>query len=451
MNVFALVVFVVCAGFLLTVDRRWAPIPLLIGCCYMTMGQGINLGPISLPIYRMLLFVGLLRMAIRGEGIKDFGNTVDKLMFALMGWIIFASFFHDGVLGSGPVYASGIVFNLSAVYFLIRAWCRDMNDVTGIVIIVAFMLAPVAAEMVMEKVTKINQFSIFGGVPHSVIFREGKFRAQGPFRHPILAGTVGAVCIPLFIGIWKKNRTASAVGIASGLCMTMASASSGPIMSVLAGLFAVGMWKFRHLTRMARIAAVVMYFLLQLVTGEPGYYMMKRIDISGGSTGYHRARLIESAFEKLGEWWLFGTDYTRHWMPTGVSFSPFHTDITNYYLAFGVVGGGPAMLLVISILIVCFWWIGIICRSGFHEDADGAFMVWCLGAGLFAHAATSVSVSYFDQSLVFFWMNVAIISAMYSGMRVAGDPEDEDESADNDHEEEDGPHVPVGRDPVRGF
>ena len=42
------------------------------------------------------------------------------------------------------------------------------------------------------------------------------------------------------------------------------------------------------------------------------------------------------------------------------------------------------------------------------------FMIWCLGAGLFAHACTSLSVAYFDQSMMFFWLNVAVISSMHS-------------------------------------
>ena len=391
------------------------------------MGQGIVLGGLSLPIYRMLLFVGLLRLFVKGERIHDFVNTVDKLMFALMGTLFLASFFHDSSLGSGgPVYACGFIFNIVSVYFLIRAWCRDLPEVAGVIALIAFLLAPIALEMLMERVIKINQFAVFGGIPKQVMFREGSYRAQGPFRHPILAGTVGAVCFPLFAGIWKRNWLAAMVGIASALCMIMTSASSGPIMTVMAGVFALMMWRFRHFTRHARWAAVVAYFAMQLKMGRPGYFVISRINLTGGSTGYFRALLIDSAFKHINEWWLFGTDVTRHWMATGVSFSPYHTDITNYYLAFGVEGGLPAMFSMIVILLVCFRWVGVICRIEIHADASDAFMVWCLGAGLFAHAVTSVSVSYFDQSLVFFWMNIAIISSMHAAIKSKNDLENAD-------------------------
>lgn len=415
MNPFAAVFFVICAIALMTVPRKWAPVALFIGCCYMTMGQGISLGGISLPIYRMLLVVGLLRVMVKGERLTGPKNPIDKLILWWAGWVVLASFFHDWDIGSGPVYAAGYAFNLVAIYFLIRIWCTDLHDVTALLVVIAFLLVPIALEMVSEKITKTNQFSVFGGVPYSVDIREGKYRAQGPFRHPILAGTVGATCLPLFIGIWKRHRFAGTVGIVAGMGMALTCASSGPIMTAMAGMFAVIMWRFRNLTKAARLAAVAGYFGLAIVTGEPGYYMMKRIDISGGSTGYHRARLIESAIEHLGEWWLFGTDFTRHWMETGVSFSPNHADITNYYLVFGVTAGLVAVALIIAILIIAFRWVGEVYRAHFEDTPEDSFMIWCLGAGLFAHATTSISVSYFDQSLVFFWMNVAVISSMYSG------------------------------------
>ena len=446
MNPVAAGFFLIVAIALFVVPRRWAPVPLLIGCCYMTMGQGIELGSISLPIYRMLLLVGIVRIMVKGESIQGPLNSIDKIVIAWAVWVFFASFFHVFEPGSGPNYAAGFIFNVVAVYFLIRIWCSNLEEAVGIVIVVAFLLAPIAAEMIMERITKINQFSIFGGVPYGVDLREGKYRAQGPFRHSILAGTVGATCLPLFIGIWKRNRSAAITGIISALVMVVTCASSGPVMSAMAGVCAVCMWKLRNLTKLARLAAVAVYIAFTIYTGEPGYYIMKRIDISGGSTGWHRARLIESAFNHLGDWWLFGTDYTRDWMDTGVSFSPNHADITNYYLVFGVTGGLVAMLLVIAMLIVAFRWVGVLYRAHFDVLPSDSFMIWCLGAGMFAHATTSISVSYFDQSMVFFWMNLAVIGSVYSCYLIRQESgETEHIDMEQSHSDHDGMGVQVNR------
>lgn len=411
----AVLLFLVTACALLTVPRKWALAPLLVGCCYMTLGQGVEIGPFSFPMYRMLLAVGVVRVIVRGERLVGGFNRIDYLMVVWSVWVLFASLFHAYEAGSGPIYASGVIFNLALIYFLVRIWTRDIDEIVDLIKIIAILLAPVAFEMAMEKFVGRNAFAVFGGVSDYVLVREGKLRAQGPFRSPILGGVVGATCIPLFVGIWGRHRFYSAIGVLSGICMTLASASSGPMISAVSGVFAIVMWRFRRFTGVARAMFIAIYIVLDIIRTRPTYYLMGEIDLVGGSTGWFRARLIESAFEHFSEWWLFGTDYTRNWMATGVSFSPNHTDITNYYIGFAVVGGLAAMLLIIAMFFVAFRWVGDVCRSVSKTDLASAFGIWCLGAGLFAHAVTGITVSYFDQSMVFIWANVAMISSLYSG------------------------------------
>ena len=119
-------------------------------------------------------------------------NRIDKLLIALMAWMFFASLFHEYVPGSGPVYMLGIVFNVSLIYFLVRIWCGSVDEVVGVVAAIAVVLLPVALEMVFEQAAGKNLFATLGGISETVIERNGRLRAQGPFRHPILAGTVGA-------------------------------------------------------------------------------------------------------------------------------------------------------------------------------------------------------------------------------------------------------------------
>jgi hypothetical protein len=414
MNPVAFIFFVICAFALLMVPRKWAPAALLTGSIYMTLGQGIEVATISLPVYRMMLLVGLIRVVLRGETLIGGFNLIDKLVVGWSCWAIFASLFHDPER-AGVISACGNVFNLSMIYFLIRIWCTDLDEVRDIIIFVAFLLVPIALEMVMEKVTGRNLFSVLGGVPENVAMREGKLRAQGPFLHAILAGTVGATCVPLFIGLLSKYRIAAIVGIVAGVVMTFASASSGPVMSLLAGMGAVILWRYRKHLHKLRIAAVTTYLVLMVVMKQPPYYLISRIDISGGSTGWHRSFLIEQTFNHLSEWWLFGTDITRHWMPMqGIASDPQHTDITNYYIGFGVFAGLPSMLVIIAILLIAFSWVGRILTSWGDINPQRNFMIFCFGASLFSHAATSISVAYFDQSMLFFWLTVAVISSTHA-------------------------------------
>lgn len=417
MNPIAAVFLLMCAAALLVVPRKWAPAALLVGCIYMTLGQGIELGSISLHAYRLMLLAGVLRVVIKGERLIGKINLIDKLIVVWGGLFILASFFHSERYG--PIFASGVIFNVSLIYFLIRIWCNDLSEICDVVLVISLLLVPIAVEMLMEKATGKNLFSILGGVSEIVGVREGKRRAQGPFMHAILAGTVGAVCIPLFVGIFSKFRIIAIVGIFAGLIMVVASASSGPVMSLFASIGALLLWPLRkHLTKI-RWLVLVIYILLIFLMSRPPYYLIGEIDISGGSTGWHRAHLIDMTIQHFSEWWLVGTDYTRHWMPQmGIASDENHTDITNYYIGFAIGGGFASIVLIFTMLGLAFRWVGHVLLAKIDDQPDQAYMIWCFGASLFSHAMTSVSVAYFDQSMLFFWLTLAVISSAYSAMLI---------------------------------
>lgn len=397
---------------LLALPRRWAPLPLLTGACYMTMGQGIELGSFSFTVVRILVAAGIVRVILRRERLVGGPKFVDWLIFVWALWACIASVFHtDPALGL--TYRLGLVYTACGIYFLLRIFCQSFDDVRHLCRLAALLLVPVAAEMVYEHIASHNLFSMFGGVNSVPLVREGKLRASGPFAHPILAGSVGAASLPLMFGLWATNRNSALLGMIACVTMVLASSSSGPIMSTAAALAALCLWTQHGRMRALRWLAMATYIGLEIVMEAPAYYLMGRIDFTGGSTGWHRARLIESAFAHLNEWWLGGTDYTRHWMPTGVSWSPNHTDITNQYLRFGVVGGLPLMVGFIVMLAKSFGFIGKTLRvDGLSRNER--FLVWTLGAALFAHAATSVSVTYFDQSVVFLYFTFAAIGSTWS-------------------------------------
>jgi hypothetical protein len=67
MNSTALIFVIVCAIGVLVLPRRWAPLPLLASSCYMTTGQGFDIGVASLPVYRLILGAALLALVPAAE------------------------------------------------------------------------------------------------------------------------------------------------------------------------------------------------------------------------------------------------------------------------------------------------------------------------------------------------------------------------------------------------
>jgi len=358
--------------------------------------------------------------------------AVDKLMIVAAIWALLSAAFHAPP-GSALVFRMGHVYNVLGIYFLIRVFCSSVDDMFNLARVTALLLVPVAIEMLNEQVTQYNFFSMFGGVPENPAIREGRLRAQGPFAHSILAGTVGAVTLPMAVGLWSTHRKTAIAGGIACCAMVLAASSSGPILSAAVAVVGLCLWRFRQYMRLFRWCAVLGYFTLDAVMKVPAFYLMARIDITGGSTGWHRAYLIDQAFKHLPEWWFAGTDHTRHWMPTGVTWSENHADITNYYLHLGVVSGLPLMLLHITCLWLAFRYVGEIIRREDSERSIAPFVVWVLGVSLASHAATGIAVSYFDQSFLFLYLTLAAIVSLRSATRnVTESPDVDDDSTDGE-------------------
>jgi hypothetical protein len=413
MNAAALIFIVLTSFAIFLLPRRWAPIPLLATCFYMSFGQGLELGSVSLPMFRIVIAFGVFRAMLKRESLPGHINTVDKLILGMGAWLVLASFFHEQLPGSGVVFTVGQVVEVVSIYFLTRIWCKNFAELYSVIQVVAWLLVPVAAAMVAEHVLKTNLFSIFGGALDGVYVRDGKIRAQGPFLHPILAGSVGAVCFPMMAGLWQGHRLSSLSGMTASAIMVFASTSSGPMMSLIFSGAALSLWRYRSWLPALRWLFFTVYILADLFMTRPAYYLISKIDLTGSSTSWYRSRLIESAIEHLPEWWLFGTDITSHWM--AVPLNSRQADLTNYYIYIGVLGGLPAMVLFITILWRSFAWVGRGVRSASAKPQE-KFMIWCLGAALFSHAVTCISVAYFDQSKIFLWLNIGFISSMFSSL-----------------------------------
>jgi hypothetical protein len=63
-----------------------------------------------------------------------------------------------------------------------------------------------------------------------------------------------------------------------------------------------------------------------------------------------------------------------------------------------------------------FRYIGQSLRLFKEESCEQLFLFWALGAALLTHAATCISVSYFDQSYVFLFLNLAVIGSLRSAV-----------------------------------
>jgi hypothetical protein len=403
------VVFLVIAGVLLVVlPRRYAAIPVLLAAAYTTRLPVVELGPANLTVLRILVLVGIVRLLARGERIANGVNAVDRLLLAWAMVLIGGSAFHTS---DAWTFRIGMVLGDLGVYFLCRVFVQDQEDVRRLFKVLCVALVPLAILMLLEKYTAQNFFTVMGG-SGQITIRDGHLRAAGPFAHAILAGTVGATCLPMALCLWRAHRANALIGLFAAAGIVFASTSSGPIMMVVFTCVGLVMWKVRDRLALIRWGTVAAIIGLDVVMKDPVYFLMARIDITGGSTGWYRAQLIRSSLEHLNEWWAVGTDYTRHWMATGIYANDIHTDITNHFLQMGVLGGLPLLILFVLMLRAAFRAVGRALRENEGHSPERSFLIWTLGAMLFGHAIDFWSISLFDQSISFFYMILAAIGAI---------------------------------------
>ncbi len=396
--------------------RRYAILPLLGTACYVSVGQVVYVGSLDFTSHRILLLCGWARIVLRGEWNLNRFNLLDRIIII---WIVAITTTHTLLVGTFDAFINrlGFAYNALGFYFLFRVMVVGLADVRRIARWLALFMAPLALLMAYESATRHNAFAHFGGVPSLAAVRSGDIRAQGPFRHPILAGTFGATTFAFILALWWHRRTSRVlvlIGLAATIVITLATSSSGPFMALLFVGLAMSLWPMRHSIRPLLWAATAMILTMQLYMDAPVWFLIDRIgDVLGGE-GYHRSLLIDRAMQHIDEWWLLGTTYTAHWMPHVLPINPNMVDITNYYLRMGVDGGVGTLALFILVVGTAFASVGR-CVTAFEEQnisfAD-TITVWALGAALLGHASAFMSVSYFDQMVVFWYMLLGAIGTV---------------------------------------
>jgi len=157
--------------------------------------------------------------------------------------------FHDEP-SDALVYRLGLIYDTCGFYFLVRTFCQSMDDLVQLFRMVAVVLTPVALAMLYEKLTAYDVFSVLGGVNAVPTIREGTFERRGHLLMrflrvlsvPYAADDLLAVAIQSHYGSDRMRAC---------LLMVYTSTSSGPVLSTLAAICALAMWRYRTKTKWA--------------------------------------------------------------------------------------------------------------------------------------------------------------------------------------------------------
>lgn len=403
---------VLTAGVVICIcSRRKALAAFLLAGILIPTDQVVLLGPLHFPMLRILIIFAFIRMF--GAGIsKVFSggmNAIDKAM------ILFSIFtMIDGILlwrqWGEVIFQLGNLYSAFGAYFFLRFLIRDWDDIKQAIRVLACIAGVVAVVMIGEQLTGRNfLYAALGGarasVFESVISREDHLRATGCFGHPILAGTFGGILLPLFLGVWRKerkDRKYAVLGALSSMVMAFAAASSTALAGLIGGIIALCLWPLRRGMRAIRWTIAIVLVSLHIVMKAPVWHLISRIDLTGGSSGYHRYQLINQCILHFRDWALVGTKDFGLW---GWDM----WDLSNQYVATADTTGLIPLILFFAIIIFGFKYVGRV-RRVFARDRRQEFFVWAIGASLFANVVAFFGIAYFDQTIVAWYSVLAIIS-----------------------------------------
>lgn len=384
--------------------RKWLIVPFLAAGVLLPFNIMVVVFGVHFQALRIVLLACWLRILLRRDIQVPRMNLLDKavLFWALSNAVFFCLLWTAMGAVNNRI---GFLGTTLGTYFLVRSLIRDKADVVRVIKTVAVVMAIIAPLMLMERYTQRNVFSVVGA-PLISTLRDGAARAQGPFEHPVIAGTVGAMLLPLFAGLWwqgKRHRKIVGLAVISGIGIVIASGSSTPLMTAAAGVCALLLWPFRAQMRICRWALAISLAVAQLAMKAPVWFVLAHAGSVFGGSGYHRATLMDTFAKHFGEWWLIGTRNNANW-----GFDMW--DVDNAFVAAGVSGGLITFLAFIAVLVYAYKRIGKsrrltgLCRGDEH-------LVWALGACLFANTVGYFGIVYFDQSNILWYTLLAMISA----------------------------------------
>lgn len=418
--VIGILLLVLCV-FALCAKRRYSLIPILIALNFVTWAQRVTFLGLDFTVLRILICVTILRIILRKEYCWFQPTKLDKtvIFYAVVSTVAYSM--QSPTIGAFT-NSLGSALDILGAYSVVRILIRDNEDLKTNVIFLMYTCIIMAGLFLAEKIRDRNLFSAFGGVPAIPDTREGRMRIQGPYPHAILAGTYWAAVFPLFMGyVIENGRINRKMLISAACCVVIVylCASSTPVMSLAFALIACLLYYQRDALRFIKVASLVALVGLAVVMDHPIWFLFTKIDVAGGSTGYHRYLLIDQFMRNWREWIAIGVPDTFHWGQNLLMGAPGLglADVTNQFVAEAVRGGLLSLVLFIAAFVIALGYTGRMMDEAANPDERR--QVWHVGVSLAVHAVSFMGVSYFGQLPFMWWMSLAICGSLFQKRKIS--------------------------------
>lgn len=314
-------------------------------------------------------------------------------------------------------------------FFIALLLMRDAQSRHIFVRSIYLLILVVVAFAIYERFVGANPLvrwaSVSGGAQELVAalnlsrVRDGVFRAQATFEHPLLLAEFAAVAAAFTFGQFLNGAASSArvLGLAGFLVAVVAAVLSGSrialvslVIVVVTVLLSTGV-RARGARKVSAAIATRLFVLLSiLVIAAASLPLLQGLfegrTTTEASSSSARLQMLKSGIPAMLEEPFFGKGYGEAVFEAGVQGTGGLLTLDNYLLTVGIDSGVPALLIFVAIFIVPAW-------MAFKRVTDAAgeeqgFLISALAAlvGLLA-VRLILSIPY---NLVFAFVIAALVA-----------------------------------------
>jgi hypothetical protein len=396
--------------------RGKAITPFLLAFFTIPIGQVVVVGGFHFTVLRVLILAGLARRMsfpkgrLRGKYPGGFSG-IDQ---AVILWAVSAVICNWLEFRQVPALVNGLgtLIDTLGGYLVVRSFVENGEAVRRTIKAMAIVCTIQGLTMLNEQITHVNVFGMLGGMYAFVVERDGRLRSSGTFGY-LWAGAFAGVLIPLFIWLWgeKKSRLIAVLGILGATTMVITSNSSTSLLAFGGGFLGLAFWPLRKQMRTIRLGLAVILTGLHLVMKAPVWALIARIDLTGSSSSNQRYMLVDMTIRRFRDWWLIGT-------PDYVNWGWGSWDLCNQFVAVALTGGLLTLIFYVMAFSRSFSAIGK-ARWRVSGDRRQEWLLWCLGASLFANVVAHFGINYMAQLIMGLLPLIACISVVTFETRAA--------------------------------
>ncbi|MGE3109783.1 MAG: hypothetical protein AB7G11_15770 [Phycisphaerales bacterium] len=341
---------VIVAGMLLWPEYMRVP----LGVVQMSIPRAA-----ALALVARLVMTGSMR-TVNGAALPPLRlHPADVIVVAAWAWDVVANVFMDADQVQ-LVQMVGRVLDTAVMYFAARLALRTLSDaraMVGPMVLTAIVMGGLGAIESMTSWSYYEAHYAIAGNPwfdKGLEYRYGFLRAKGSAAHSIYFG----VAMALLVGwLWSMRGVAKSawlvwVGIVAAFVGALSSLSSGPQVALVTLMICGVFYYMRWAVKPAVAALVFLCVVVELASNRHFFQLADYLALSS-ETAWYRGRLMEVAYERIGDYWLAGVGgRTPHAVWGMLIDTRQHVDVVNHYIIVALYGGLLSLAMYVAVQVM---------------------------------------------------------------------------------------------------